>query len=189
MKLNKSIILGIFILVSLAQLAVPFSMIYEKESVVQEGKTYKFKTRPIDPYDPLRGKYITLRYETTPIEVDSSEPWEYGELAFFSIENDTSGFAKVTGVSKTKPTSGDFLEMEVTVLHHRYNANKTIGYKIPFNRFYMNEDEALNAELAYREVNRDRKKENAYAVVKIKDGEYVLEDVVIGGTSAKDLKQ
>ena len=187
MKINKKTILIIFIFAAIAQLAVPISMIYKKEFVSKGGEIYKFQTRPIDPYDPFRGKYITLNFDRKPIEVENTEEWENGEMAFFTIKKDSLGYAEVFGISKSKPKNGDFLKMKVYI-YHRGNIGKTISYTLPFDRFYMNEDGALNAEIEYKKANRNSNKENAYAIVKILDGEHVLEDVIIGGVSAKDLK-
>jgi|TARA_B100001173_G_scaffold297426_1_gene294046 uncharacterized membrane-anchored protein len=187
MKIDKKTILILFIFVAIAQLAVPISMIYKKESVAKSGEIYKFKTRPIDPYDPFRGKYITLNFERKSIEVEDREEWEDGEMAFFTLKKDSLGYAEVFDISKSKPKNGDFIKMKVAI-YHRGTMGKTISYKLPFDRFYMNEDEALNAEIEYEKANRNSNKENAYAVVKILDGEHVLEDVIIGGVSAKDLK-
>jgi uncharacterized membrane-anchored protein len=59
----KKTILPLFALTCLAQWFVPAQMIYDQEQVLREGKTYHFKTAPIDPSDPFRGKYITLSFE------------------------------------------------------------------------------------------------------------------------------
>lgn len=187
MKINKKTILILFIFVAIVQLAVPISMIYKKESVSKGGEIYKFQTRPIDPYDPFRGKYITLNFDRKPIEVENTKEWKNGEMAFFTIKKDSLGYAEVFGIHKSKPKNGDFLKMKVNI-YHRGTIGKTISYTLPFDRFYMNEDEALNAEREYEKANRNSHKENAYAIVKILDGEHVLEDVIIGGVSAKDLK-
>ena len=55
-----------------------------------------------------------------------------------------------------------------------------------FNRYYMDEFKAADAEKIYRESNRDTSKET-YSLVNIKDGEAVLTDVVIDGISIKNI--
>jgi len=185
MKLSKKIIFGIFVLVAIAQLAAPLSMIAEQEEIVTDGATYKFRSRPIDPYDPFRGKYITLYFDQNRAKVEHPEKWVDIEFGYFPIENDNEGFAIVQSPLLSPPNDRDYLKMK---LNNYYGSNDSIvRYSLPFNKFYMNEDEALNAEKEYRRVNRDRNKENAYAVVKILEGEAVLQDVIIGGKSAKEL--
>ena len=69
------ILLGVFVLVALMQLFVPANMIWSREKVLNEGKIYKFKTAPIDPNDPFRGKYISLNFEQNAIEVNNADDW------------------------------------------------------------------------------------------------------------------
>ena len=59
---TKKIIFPAFILLVLVQLFVPANMILEQEDILKNGTPYKFKTAPIDPYDPFRGKYVWLGY-------------------------------------------------------------------------------------------------------------------------------
>ncbi len=184
MKMNKKIIIGLFILTSLIQFAAPLSMIWEREKVAQNGTEFKFKTRPIDPYDPFRGKYINLYFENNSVPVSNIDDWVSQEEGYFMIEKDSEGFAEVVSAHLEEPKEGNYIKMKC---FHYYGADSTINFKYPFERFYMNENEALNAEKAYRSSNRDRNKKIAYAIVKILNGETVLEDVIIGGKSAKDL--
>ena len=58
----------IFLAVVLVQLVVPAKMIFDKEVILKTGTIYKFKTQPIDPSDPFRGKYVTLNYELNTAE-------------------------------------------------------------------------------------------------------------------------
>ena len=185
MKLSSKIIFGIFVLVALAQLAAPISMIAEQESIVTDGKAYKFRSRPIDPYDPFRGKYITLYFDQNSVKVEHPEKWVKIQYGYFPIENDNEGFAIVQSPLLSPPNDGDYLKMK---LNHYYSSNDSIvRFSLPFNKFYMNEYEALNAEKEYQRVSRDRNEEDAYAIVKVLEGEAVLEDVIIGGKSAKEL--
>ncbi|MCP3932456.1 MAG: GDYXXLXY domain-containing protein, partial [Bacteroidetes bacterium] len=60
----------------------------------------------------------------------------------------------------------------------------TIAY--PFDRFYMEESKADDAEDIYREFQRDNRRA-AYALVNIKEGKAVLKDVLIDGISIREL--
>ncbi|MBD3630845.1 GDYXXLXY domain-containing protein [Cyclobacterium sp.] len=57
---NKKIVLPVFVLIALLQLYLPAKMILDREDILHKGKEYKFKTQPIDPNDPFRGKFIAL---------------------------------------------------------------------------------------------------------------------------------
>ena len=51
---------------------------------------------------------------------------------------------------------------------------------MPFDRYYMEETKAPTAEHTYREHNRrGQTNQTAYAVVRIRDGDAVLEDLCI----------
>ena len=53
----------IFLLVALAQIAVPASMIWKRQRTLSEGRVWKFRTAPVDPVDAMRGRYLALRFE------------------------------------------------------------------------------------------------------------------------------
>ena len=73
--LNKKWTTISFFILVLVQLAVPSFMILTQEEIQTEGKAFRFKTRPVDPYDLFRGKYITLTFENQFIYLDpNGEP-------------------------------------------------------------------------------------------------------------------
>jgi uncharacterized membrane-anchored protein len=183
--INKKILLPVFILVAIVQLFVPAKMIFDREDILDKGKEYKFKTQPIDPNDPFRGKYITLRYEENMIEIQNEADWKRGEIVYILLTTDNEGFVKIQSVSKQNPTSSqDFLKAKVSYITSN-GANKlTIDY--PFDRYYMEESKAYDAELTYRESELDTS-QIAYALVSIKDGEAVLKDVLINGVSIREI--
>ncbi len=165
-----------FVLLALVQLFVPSLMIWEQEDILISGNVYKFKTRPIDPTDPFRGKYITLQYEIDYFPI-ADTAYRYGDQIKVYIEKDSAGFATVSAISKEPlQTNNDYVEAKVTG-----NYKNAIHFKLPFDRFYMEETKAYDAEKAYVETNRDTIKNNVYALVYIKEGKSVLKDVIIDG--------
>lgn len=182
MKHMKTIhIFIIFIVVALLQLMVPAKMIYDKETVLITGTVYKFKTQPIDPNDPFRGKYVTLGYElSTAKSLDSTI--QNRDRVLIYLENDSLGFAKVKSVSKTDLKMGtDFIEVEID--YYNVSANM-VHFNLPFDRYYMEESKAKPAEDIYREYSRRNDTINqTYALVAIKNGDAVLKDVYINDKS------
>ncbi len=170
--MRKLILILLFLLFAV-QLSVPARMIFQQEDTIQEGTAYKFKTRPIDPTDPFRGKYITLNYELNSFE--TTEDWEeYRGPVFVYLGMDEAGFAKATAVSKTQlDIDQDFVEAE-----SNYNYGKTVHFRLPFNRFYMNEHKAYDAEVSVRETQLDTTK-ICYGLVYVKDRTAVLDNVFI----------
>ena len=92
MKTKYTLLL--FALVAIAQAFVPLKMIYDSEKIQHEGTVYKFRTQPIDPTDPFRGKYITLKFDAEELPTNDTT-WVSREQVFVYIENDSAGFAKV----------------------------------------------------------------------------------------------
>ncbi|MDY0344742.1 MAG: GDYXXLXY domain-containing protein [Lentimicrobium sp.] len=180
---NRKLILAAFILVALAQLYVPAKMILDRENVLTNGIEFKFRTAPIDPNDPFRGKYINLQYENSLTEIQSEEDWLSGEVIYVILTKDTHGFATITSVSKTKPSDEfSFVKAKVRFM----STDRTLAFDYPFDRYYMEESKAYEAEQVYRESLPDST-QVAYALVKIKDGEAVLKDVLINGVSIRDI--
>lgn len=182
---NKKIVLSVFILVALVQLYVPAKMIFDKEDTLKTGTDYKFNTAPIDPTDPFRGKYIVLSYKDNVAEIKNEKNWVSGEIVYVFLENDLGGFAKISSVSKEKPSDNqNFLKAKVNAVSSDGTNKLTIYF--PFDRFYMVESKAYDAELIYRKSLQDTT-QLTYALVSIKDGDAVLKDVLIGGISIREI--
>lgn len=181
---NKNILIMLFLFVVMAQLFVPSQMIYNQEDIINTGKIVKFQCEPIDPNDPFRGKYITLRFKESAIKVKNLKEWNSNETIFAKIETAKDGFAKIKSISKTKPND-DSIYLKIKINYSDDYENK-IHLDFPFNRFYMNENKAKNAEIVYAESTKDTTK-IAYALVATKNGEAVIKDVLIDNKSIKEL--
>ncbi len=182
---KTKLLLPAFILVAIIQVYVPAKMIWNREEVLGAGKEYLFKAAPIDPTDPIRGKFITLRYDESTVEVENGQEWRSGEVIYVYLTTDSEGFAKIKSVSKDRPADGhDFIKSNVRFLSGNGSHKLTISY--PFDRYYMEESKAFAAEQAYNRSLRDTSKVT-YALVSIKDGDAVLKDVLIDGTSIREI--
>jgi len=179
---SKKVLIPVFILIALVQLFAPAKMILDREEVLNTGKEFKFKTVPIDPNDPFRGKYITLRFDDNTIEVQSGKDWAAGETIYVLLSTDSSGFAKIKSVSKDKIISSpDFLKAKVDWVD-----GNTLNIDYPFDRYYMEESKAHDAEVQYRE-SQVKNKQVTYALVSVKEGDFVLLDVLIDGVSIREI--
>src|SRR5690554_5026061 len=184
---SKKILLTAFIVVAIIQLVIPAKMIWDKERILETGKEFKFETAPVDPTDPFRGKYIVLQYKENSIILESDANWVSGEAIYVILKNNPSGFATISGISKEKPASSvDFVEAKVAFVTG--NRNKTVNISYPFDRFYMEESKAYDAEQEYIKSQADSTK-TTYALVSIKDGYAVLKDVLIDGVSVVEIRR
>ncbi|MEL6485146.1 MAG: GDYXXLXY domain-containing protein [Bacteroidota bacterium] len=182
---SKKTIWVFFVLMVLAQMYVPASMIWTSEDVLETGKAFKFKTAPVDPNDPFRGKYIRLRYDIDRIEIPETHDWTDGEPLFVSLNEDPEGFAQIAAISKKETeNTTDFVSAKVDFITSYEKTELVIEY--PFERFYMEESKAYDAELTYRDSQLDST-QTTYALVHVKDGNAVLKDVLIDGVSIQEL--
>lgn len=178
---SKKVLLIAFILVVLAQLYIPAKMIMDKEKVLNVGTLFKFRTAPMDPNDPFRGKYIALTFKENSVDLKDNEQWAMGETIYVSLSTDDKGFAKIESVSKEMPLSHpDVIKAKVRYVKEDVPRKMIIDY--PFNRFYMEESKAAEAEITYRQLMADTSRVT-YALVSVKEGEAVLSDVQIDGIS------
>lgn len=178
---NRKLTLAAFVVVALAQLYVPAAMIFERETILSTGKEFRFRAAPVDPNDPFRGKFIALNYRNNSIVVKSENEWTMNENVYAILTEDRNGFAQIKSISREKPTgTQDFVMAKVGNLI--YNDTLQVVIEYPFVRFYMEESSAPRAEIEYNNASRDSTRVT-YALVRIKDGEAVLKDVMIDGIS------
>ena len=186
--INRKLILFFFILVALAQLYVPAKMIFDREDVLATGTEYKFKIAPIDPSDPFRGKYITLNYVNNTIDVEDNQFWTDRETVYVTFFTYDDGFAGINNISKEKPSNTqDFLKTKLRLTNPDIlDRFVKLVIDLPFDRFYMEEFKANDAEQAYSKSLQDTGKVT-YALVMIKNGAAVLKDVLIDGVSIEEI--
>lgn len=193
---KKHIIFSVFIVVVIAQLFIPAKMIYSSMIVLKKGVEFKFKVRPIDPNDPFRGKYIVLDFEAIDFTTYDSI-WHKNQDIMVFVEKDEDGFAMIKNVlpghlqdNYEGELNEDYNCVNAKVAYVYYNYHNEgehlLRVKYPFTRFYMEESKAYPAEKLYRDAMRDSTI-TAYAIVNLKLGEAVLDDVQIDGISIKDL--
>jgi uncharacterized membrane-anchored protein len=177
------------------QLAVPAMMIANREDAIENGAEYRFKTAPVDPNDPFRGKYVYLDFEAENQRVPTDLIWRRGEKVYVTFRADEGGFAVVDSIYKTAPNKKAYLETEISnfiknaftsrlemrLLRSPSNVQPPyVQISLPFDRFYLEEHKAPEAERIYAQTVRDTAKVS-YALVSVKDGEAVLRDLVIDG--------
>lgn len=174
----------IFIIVVIAQLFIPAQMILNQESILKTGKAYKFKTQPVDPSDPFKGKYINLNYDINSYKTNDSL-WERNEPIYVYLTKDSLGYASIETVSRVllPKNNNDYVKANSGWYT---NYSKVLNIKYPFTKYYMEETKAYDAEVAVRNRERDSIPNNTYALVYVKNGEAVLDDVVIDEISIKD---
>ena len=178
-----------FLLLILAQLYVPASMIYEREQILKHGKAFLFRTMPVDPADAFRGRYITLNYEISNISIKRNLNLENNQMLYLLLGKDSAGYARVLSVSTLKPQGQtDYIRAELDYSYEQNDSLYLLSVDLPFDRLYMEESKAPVAEELYNKMATDPKAASA-AVVIIKNGEAVLSDVLINGVSVGRVRE
>lgn len=180
----RNFVIVLFAAMCIAQWVVPGKMIYDSERTISDGFEYKFKTLPVDPSDPFRGKYVTLNFEATRIVLPDSSRWQAGEEIFVTFTTGPDGFARPESISRVEPGSGYYLRTMVS-----YATNYPpfeVSFRLPFDRFYLEESKASEAEQIYWQSQRDSL-QVTYGLVSMGQGQAVLKDVMINDRSIVDL--
>jgi len=172
---RRFVLLGLFGILALVQIAVPVSMIIEREMVLRYGRTLKFRTAPVDPFDALRGRYVWLGFESNSVSGPGASGFADGQRVYALVEEDADGFARFTRLSARRPEGDAYVQVRVSYTHQ----GKTF-LDLPFDRYYLEEDLAPAAEEAYR-AHRARGSHDAYVTVRVWKGRAVLEELYVGG--------
>lgn len=186
----KKLILPAFALMVLAQWVVPIKMIIDSESVLTAGTAYKFRTEPVDPSDPFRGKYVTLRFDAERFETDTIYQYKDGEEVYALLSVDSAGFVRIAKLYPHQPTNQDNGQILKTVVSYSnsYRGKQTVMLNFSFDRLYVEESKASEAEKVYWQAQRDSA-QVAYAVVKVRNGQGIIEQLMINDRPILDIVQ
>ncbi len=90
----------IFLLVALVQVSVPASMIWKRHHTLRDGRLWKFKAAPVDPEDPFRGRYVSLRFAAEEFAQPEALAITSADALYVRLKNDADGFAQIESVSE-----------------------------------------------------------------------------------------
>jgi len=165
-----------------AQLFIPAQMIWNSEKTISKGHTFKFKTIPVDPVDPFRGKYIRLRFEVENKDYDTKYyDKKNRKIIQFAILEEVDGYANISEVVNDPPIGNKpYIKVKTSPWK-----NGKIRVDLPFDKFFMEESLAKPAEDMVRELQRDSTV-IVCAQISVLDGNAVLKDVMINDKSIAD---
>ena len=160
--MKKKTALIAFMILVFAQLCAPAYMIANKYYILKNGVEVKFSVRPIDPYDPFRGRYVSIRpnvFGDQPIN-------RSGRYGLIIIDED--GYSSIIDTQDEKPTDGIL-----------FVKSKDKNYfHIPIDRYYMDEKLAPKAERLT--LNRNDQDE-IYVTARILNGNLVVSGLFANG--------
>jgi len=174
---------GLFAGMVAVQLGLPAWLIARHEMVLEHGKVYRFQTAPVDPADVLRGRYVALRFAAESVTLGHGANYAYRADTYAILGTNSSGFAVVTDLVSQPPAAGDYVKCSSV-----WGSGSNWTARFEFNRYYMNENLAPNAEAAVREHSR-RAQSDACAIVRVLDGAAVVESLLIGDKPIEEFIQ
>lgn len=179
-----------------AQWAVPLSMMSRREIALKRGTIYRFQTAPVDPYDAFRGRYVALSLSTR--SVMTTNIFRKSEAIYLKLGTNANGYAIYEAAEFRPSKDGDWIRVSNSYGDHRRNLTGkqgggattneayTLYIEAPFDRFYMNEKEAPQAEARY---NRTSRSPGGNTWVQVRVWRYipVVEELYIEGTPVREL--
>lgn len=180
--MTKSFTLAVFVVMVAAQLAVPVSMIAQRELTLRQGVEYRFRCAPVDPYDAFRGKYVAINVTLDGDLMWKGTPLRVNQTVFVALETDEEGFARAQSILLTPPESGDYIQAKVS---WGSSGEEEVPLLFPFDRYYMEESIAPEAERAYRAAPRTEDNPT-YITVRVRSGKSVLDELYISGVPVRE---
>lgn len=177
---NRKWVFGLFIVVALVQVTVPLYMAWRWEDVLRTGRQFYWQTAPVDPYDFFKGRYIELRFKENSAPLSDNADLA-GKPIYAIIAENAEGKAYISGISANRPAAGYYVKAQAYG-----NGSNTVHVSLPFTRYYLPEDLAPAAETAYR---KNTGIQTGVAVVRIKDGYGVVEQLYIGDLTLQEFLQ
>ncbi|MCB1277678.1 GDYXXLXY domain-containing protein [Prosthecobacter sp.] len=176
----KSLPILVFALAALAQWAAPLSQIWTHEQVLAKGTLVRLKCRAPDPYDPLRGRFLAVWPEQTDAPVPDGAKIDRGSQVFFTLTPGADGLSTITSISTTPPGTGIWLRARAGYVY-----DKKVNIEWPFERFYINEKLAPEADKWF--AQNIRGDQGIVAEVRVLNGRAVLADLSLDGKSFREI--
>lgn len=169
------------------QWTLPVYLIRRGQAALDEGALYRFRTAPVDPVDPFRGRYVVLDFVAATLTLPrAAERYDDGERGYAPIRVGADGFA-LLDPPLPQPPAGDYLQVRVA-----WAGEGELRLQLPFDRYYLDEHLAPEAEQRYRDSNRvDAESAEdarpAWVQVRVRDGYALIEELYLDGQPVREL--
>jgi hypothetical protein len=170
----------VFALAVAAQWLVPLLGVWRQERVIARGATVRIECAAPDPYDPLRGRYLAVRpCEQTAVAPDAFPAGRGAVEVWATLAAGADGLARIGSLS-VEPVSGPTVIRLVARRIGETDGRPTVGLDWPFDRFYLNERLAPDADKLVAG-------KTTVAELRLLDGRAVLADLLLDGASVREL--
>jgi uncharacterized membrane-anchored protein len=176
----KASLLTVFGLTAFAQWLVPLMAIRQHEQVLTEGSVIKLKCLAPDPYDPLRGRFLAVRPDWDSADAAKGETLIPDQPAYLVLTVGSDGYASAQRLTAKEPADGLYVRVKT-----RYHYRGKTPFTWPFDRFYLNEHLAPEADQWFAENIRSTK--GITAEVRVLRGRAVLADLSVDGKPMREM--
>ena len=160
----------------ISQLGVVVTSIVDYEATLSKGEPLRFALAPVDPVDPLRGRYVALRFELEDVPLPAPPEARIGDWVYVVLGVGEDGFAMARQLRADPPGGGPYLRARLGWSPPGPEGPTRI--ELPFDRYYTEESKAPRIERLYAS-RPDRAR--TYAVVRVRGGRGVIETLVVDG--------
>jgi hypothetical protein len=181
MKIPRHLALVLLGLTIAAQIATPAWLVGRLEWLRRNGQEVLVPCQAFDPYDPLRGRYVTINPQLEAIPVREGGNIERGDEYFLRAAPDEEGVYRFVDASTSAPEGVPYLTLRSR--GWRTSAG-TVRPRLPFRRYYMNEAMAPEAERVYRNALRSMRGTDEKRVelrLRIHRGRGAVDGILIDG--------
>jgi uncharacterized membrane-anchored protein len=173
----------VFAVAALAQWLLPFVGVWQHERVIRQGAVVRVRCTAPDPYDPLRGRYLTVRPEETTMPKPEEMPERDAVPVWATLVADADGLSRIESLSLVPVAGPNVVQLRARV--RTWDAERdTVNVQWPVQRYYLNERLAPGADRIVAE--RWRTGSRPVAEFRLLDGRAVLTDVLVDGVPIRD---
>lgn len=90
-------------------------MIFYLGRPLVNGRSILLATLPVDPFDPLRGQYIIIRYEIGDVQAPANV--QLGESLYVWLHADEKGISKAVSAERYPPEDRNFIRGTVSQIY------------------------------------------------------------------------
>ena len=181
MKIPRQLAMILLGLTIAAQIATPAWLVGRLEWLRCNGEEVLVPCQAFDPYDPLRGRYVTINPGLDLLPVKEGAVIEQGDEYYLRAAPDDEGVYRFVDASVVPPEGEPYL----TLTARRWTSSDgSVRPQLPFRRYYMNEAMAPEAELVYRDAVRQMRKNDEKRVelrLRVRNGRGAVDGILIDG--------
>lgn len=177
-----------FVLVALAQLAIPLYTLYSVSKIKKDAVEIDLECSPVDPYNFMQGRYVILRFEQDRKSIkslpslknysDSRLKKLKGKEVYCIISNKSwRNWGYIDDIVENKPSGHAlFIKAKVKTVVTKNGKAQTLWLKFSIDKYFLQEEYAPLAEKLLRQ--RGDRDYSPYLTVSVSpEGECVVESL------------